>query len=272
MNSWLRIIRPINGIMGIVATWISAFIGVGLALKNFLPPVIFASLAVFLVTSAGNIINDIMDIETDKVNHPTRPLVKGEITVKQATYGAAILFIVPILTSAFYISYFAAIVVLIADALLVGYEKFLKKRGISGNITISILVGLIFIFGGIAVSSLLKMIILFGMASLANLSREIIKDIEDMEGDVDRITFPKRYGIKNAMILAALSVLIAVSLSYLPYYLGIFSIYYAIVVILSDALFIISLSVMSKNPERSQSISKYAMIVGLISFAVGGIA
>lgn len=272
MNSWFRIIRPINGIMGIVATWISAFIGVGLSVNNFIQQVAFASLAVFLVTSGGNVINDITDIETDKVNHPSRPLVKGEITLKQATYASIILFAAPIITSAFFISYFASATVLIADLLLVGYEKLFKKRGLSGNLTISLLVGLIFIFGGIAVNSLLKMIILFGMASLANLSRELIKDIEDMEGDIDRVTFPKRYGVKPAMILAAASVLIAVSLSYLPYYLGIFSFYYVIVVILSDALFIISISVMSKNPGRSQSISKYAMIVGLVSFAVGGIA
>ena len=56
MNPWIRILRPVNGLMGLLATWISALIGVGYALPEHILPISIASISVFLVTSAGNIL------------------------------------------------------------------------------------------------------------------------------------------------------------------------------------------------------------------------
>lgn len=271
MNAWLRIIRPINGLMGIVATIISGFIGVGLALPSHVYSVLAASAAVFFVTSGGNIINDYVDVETDRQNHPERPLVTGVISRNSAKYASIIFFVAAILVSLVFISLLALLVVIIAGIFLGLYEFRTKKMGFVGNVMISILVGLIFVFGGIAVSSVNKMLILFVMAALANLSREIIKDIEDIEGDKDRNTLPKRIGIRASAALATVFVAIAISFSYLPYYLGIFKIYYLFLVAVSDALFIISAAMIIRNPGISQNVSKLAMITGLVSFAIGGI-
>lgn len=271
MKQWIRIIRPVNGLMGFLATWISAIIGVGLSISSHLYAVIFASITVFLVTSAGNIINDIVDVESDRVNHPKRPLVLGSITMKQARTAAIVLFAAGLVLSAFFISLYAMLIVILAEVLLVSYEFFLKKRGFVGNVSISVLVGLIFIFGGIAVNSTYKMLILFAMASLANLSREVIKDIEDMKGDVDRVTLPQKYGVRMASVAAITSVLIAVGMSSLPYFLDIFPVYYLAAVALSDALFIISAYKIG-NPHLSQNLSKFAMIMGLVSFTIGGLS
>ncbi len=271
MNSWLRIVRPINGLMGVVATIISGFIGVGLSLPSHIYPLIAASVAVFLVTSGGNIINDYVDVETDKMNHPDRPLVTGSISRSSAKTVFLAMFIAAVIISGIFISIVALAVVILAEAFLGIYEFRTKKMGFIGNVMISILVGMIFVFGGIAVDSINKMLILFVMAALANLSREIIKDIEDVKGDVDRKTLPKSIGVKYAAVVAAVSALIAVSFSYLPYYLGIFKIFYLFIVAVSDALFIISAITIIRNPGISQQVSKIAMIVGLLSFAVGGI-
>lgn len=271
MNSWLRIVRPINGVMGIVATIISGFIGVGLSLPDHIYMVLAASATVFFVTSGGNIINDYVDIETDRINHPDRPLVTGSISKESARIAFISFFVVSIIISAVFISLAALIVVLLAEAFLGLYEFRTKKMGFPGNIMISILVGLIFVFGGIAVDVVYKMLILFVMATLANLSREIIKDIQDVKGDLDRKTLPKSIGVKNAGVVAAASALIAVSFSYLPYYFGIFHLYYLFIVAVSDAMFVISAVTIIRNPGFSQQISKFAMIVGLLSFAVGGI-
>ncbi len=270
MKQWIVIIRPINGLMGLIATWISGLIGVGLAIGSHLIAVLFASLTVFLVTSAGNIINDIVDVDSDRVNHPRRPLVQGSITMGQARAGAVILFSLALILSVAFISLYAFLIVILAEVLLVSYEFSLKKRGFVGNISISVLVGLIFIFGGVAVESTYKMLILFVMASLANLSREIIKDIEDMKGDVDRVTLPKKYGVKVASAAAIASVLVAVGMSALPYYLNIFSLYYLVAVAFSDILFLAS-AFRINNPHLSQNLSKFAMIVGLVSFTIGGL-
>lgn len=271
MNAWLKILRPVNGIMGIVATVISGFIGVGLGLPSHYVAIITASAAVFLVTSGGNIVNDLVDVETDRKNHPERPLVTGSISRKSARYAFVAFFASAAAISGVLVSLYALYVVLLAEIFLITYEYRTKKMGFTGNVMISILVGLIFVFGGIAVDSVNRMLILFVMATLANLSREIIKDIEDVEGDVDRVTLPKRYGKKKAASLAAFFVVVAISFSYLPYYFGIFSIYYLFIVAVSDALFMGSAVTIIRNPGISQQISKAAMIVGLVSFAVGGI-
>ncbi len=271
MNPWLKIIRPINGVMGIVATVISGFIGVGFNLPSHLYAVLAASAAVFLVTAGGNIINDLVDVETDRKNHPERPLVTGKISIKSAKIAFAVLFAAAIAISGVFISLYALAVVILAEVFLGLYETKTKKLGLTGNIMISILVGLIFIFGGIAVNSVGKMLILFVMATLANLSREIIKDIQDMEGDIDRITLPKRIGVKGAASVAIVAIAIAVSFSYIPYYLGIFRFFYLGIVAVSDILFLVSAVTIIRSPGISQQVSKLAMIVGLLSFAVGGI-
>lgn len=271
MNPWLRIIRPVNGVMGIVATLISGFIGAGLNLPSHLYAVAAASVSVFLVTSGGNIINDLVDIETDRTNHPERPLVTGKISTGSAKTAFAAFFIVAIAVSGIFISLYALAVVILAEVFLGLYETRTKKLGLTGNIMISVLVGLIFIFGGIAVNSVGKMLILFVMATLANLSREIIKDIEDIKGDIDRKTLPKSIGVKGAAVVAIVSIAVAVSFSYLPYYLGIFKVYYLGIVAVSDFLFVISAVTIIRNPGISQQVSKFAMIIGLLSFAVGGI-
>ncbi len=271
MNPWLKIIRPVNGIMGIVATVISGFIGAGFNLPLHLYAVLAASAAVFLVTSGGNIINDLVDVETDRKNHPERPLVTGKITLGSAKIAFVVFFALAIVISGLFISLYALAVVVLAEIFLGLYETRTKKLGLTGNIMISILVGLIFIFGGIAVNSVGKMLILFVMATLANLSREIIKDIQDMEGDIDRITLPKKVGVRGAAAVAVFAIAVAVSFSYIPYYLGIFKLFYLGIVAVSDVLFIVSAVTIIRNPGISQQVSKLAMIVGLLSFAVGGV-
>lgn len=271
LRSWITIIRPLNGFMGIVGTLISAFIGLGYSVADHLPVALIASLCVFLVTSAGNVINDIYDRETDRVNHPERPIPAGKISVQSARVFAAVMFAVPIIISSVYLNYSALLIVIIAELLLFTYESKAKRLGLSGNIIVGSLVGLIFIFGGISVGSAYKMYILFVMAALTNIGREITKDIEDMGGDVDRRTFPKLHGVKTSAYLVALLVIIAVAASFIPYLIHIFSFYYLIPVVVADAMFLYSISMVSGNPSRSQKYSKYAMIVGLLSFVIGEI-
>ncbi|MCL4307623.1 MAG: UbiA family prenyltransferase [Candidatus Thermoplasmatota archaeon] len=271
MNRWIAILRPVNGVMGIAATWISAFIAVGFGISAYLVPVSIGSAIVFMVTSGGNIFNDYLDIETDRMNHPQRPLPKGEIKKENALAAGILLFLVSPILSFIFISFISLAVVAAAEIVLLLYEIRTKHLGLTGNLSVSVLVGLIFIFGGISVNSVSRMVLLFFMAVLANLSREVIKDIEDMEGDVDRMTFPKSHGLKSARIVASVSVLSAIAVSLVPYLLSIFGIEYLIAVLVADATFIASLLLMPGNVSRSQNVSKLAMIFGLASFAIGGL-
>ncbi len=231
---------------------------------------VIGSIVVFMVTSAGNILNDYLDVETDRINHPARPIVTGKISKSNAMAVSVILFVGAVVLAYIFISPLALLVVAVAEIMLILYEVRTKGIGLSGNASISILVGLIFIFGGICVNSLDRMILLFGMASLTNFSREIIKDIQDISGDKDRKTFPMTHGIRMAEIVSAVSVAAAIAISYLPYYYGIFGIYYLIIVIPTDIVFISSIAYLKVSAGKSQQVSKLAMIMGLVSFAVGG--
>ena len=271
MNAWIRLVRPINGVMGFTATYISALVGIGFSIITHLFPVTVAAICVFLVMSGGNVINDLMDIDIDKTNHPDRPIVSGKISVHSATYFSVIVFLLPVLLSAVFLSYISSAIVVVAIAALISYEMRLKRLGISGNLAISVLVGLIFVFGGISVQVLTRMIPLFFMAFLTNTARELIKDIEDMAGDVDRVTFPKKYGVSRTGVLASVFTIAGILISYVPFYLGYFGLVYLIIVFVADAIFIVSILHIRRDPGKSQNFSKLGMIMGLIAFTVGGV-
>ena len=269
MKGYFRITRPVNGTMGLLATFLSAFIGNAVFYKSYLIQVILAAVVVFLVTSGGNVLNDILDADTDKINHPGRPIASGSISPRNASYYFFLLFALPVAVAGLFLPFVSLLIVLVAEALLVTYELRTKGSGLAGNVSISILVGLIFIFGGTVVNSVLRMVLLFLMASLATVSRELIKDIEDIKGDVGRTTFPKRYGIDAAYYLSFACIVVAISISYLPYHLGIFSYAYLIPVAVADAVFVFSAAVARSKPTVGQRLSKIAMIIGLVAFASG---
>ncbi len=270
LKSWFKIIRPVNGFMGLISIYIVGFIDVNFEITRYLRIITLAALSVFFVTAGGNIINDIKDKDLDKINHPSRPIPSGEISIKSAWIAFIVMFSIGILLSIF-ISIYAVAVVILAELLLTSYEIKTKNLGLIGNFTVSLLIGFIFIFGGIVLGTVFKMILLFLLAFFSNVSREIMKDIEDVNGDLNRRTFPRVYGIKNAKILASFFVILTVSISILPYYFKVLTIYYVYAVIIDDMLFIASMIIMYKNVSESQQFSKIAMIVGMVSFLVGGI-
>jgi geranylgeranylglycerol-phosphate geranylgeranyltransferase len=136
------------------------------------------------------------------INHPNRPIPSGQIPLRSARIYAYLMFILPVALVMPYTlvgvySPFILVIVIAAELLLISYETRTKNLGLSGNATVSALVGLIFIYGGMAVGAVSPMIILFILATLSNFSREIIKDIEDIKGDIGRTTFPKIHGVTH---------------------------------------------------------------------------
>ena len=149
MYKWIRIIRPVNAVMGLVATYISGLVGIGLDLRYHLLVATIAGLCVFLVISGGNIINDISDAESDRINHPNRPIPKGEIKISDAWIVSAVFFAAAAVLSIIEISLTSALVVIFAIAVLVAYETRMKGTGLPGNVAISLLVALLFVLLGI---------------------------------------------------------------------------------------------------------------------------
>jgi geranylgeranylglycerol-phosphate geranylgeranyltransferase len=270
VNRIVQLFRMGNCLMGIVGLLMSVLIATGTSIFNYWTDIVPAAIVVFFFVAAGNSLNDYMDREVDKVAHPERPIPSGRLAPNSARTIAVYCFAAALIAS-FFIRIEAMLVVIVAMALMLAYELSTKKKGFSGNLTIGLLTGMLFVFGGAVVGMVDKTIIIALMAGLATLGREIVKDIEDVDADFDRNTLPKRIGKRNAGLAGSIAFVVAVALSPVPYLTSMFGQGYLLVVLVADAIFIYCSIVHFRNPTRGQRFAKYGMLVALVAFLVGGI-
>ena len=284
LATYLTLLRPLNAVMAGVGVFIGGVVAAGgdiLELDVF-TRVVLAYLAAFFATGAGNALNDIVDAETDRVNHPERPIPSGKLTKEQVKRVVFLGYTLTLILAAV-INYLNLGIAILNISLMIGYELSLKKKGLVGNLIVSYLTASVFLFGGVATlenGPIMDMltsdntrvtIILALLAFLASAGREIIKDIEDMEGDKDRLTFPMKIGKKRAGFFAGGLIIIAVGFSWVPYYLEILGKVYLALVLVADGTFVYSAAMAIQNPARSQKIAKIAMLVALVAFLAGAI-
>ena len=215
MNPYLALTRPGNMILTAVAVIAGAFIAAGPEIMDFQIEVAICCLCSMMLVGGGNALNDYNDRETDKENHPERPIPSGSISADtglvyaRALLGSGLLILLFVLENKM-----PFVIALIGIILLIAYENGLKAAGISGNITVGLMSGAVFLFAGMAVNDPGPTLWMFGLAVLATITREIIKDIQDLEGDRGRRTLPSSIGIENSMMVAIAILLIAIGLSY----------------------------------------------------------
>lgn len=295
MIGYLRLLRPGNGMMGAIAVMVGGFLVLGRTgyPQDLLMSLALAMLAAFLILGAGNAINDYFDLDSDRVNNPKRPIPSGQAGRRSALIFSIILFLIGIVLSGF-INWMCFAIAVINSLILVAYSLNLQDKLLLGNIAVSYLVGSTFLFGGAAVGNLTLPLLLMLLAGLSNLGREIVKDLEDMEGD--RLKFLKRIasGIKSRIadrfglkrgeariryekritIIAGIALLLAIFISPLPYLLGILGISYLAVLIAADFFFALSIALMArasgkKHFHRISRVIKLGMLLGLVAFIVG---
>lgn len=249
-------------------------------------------IATVCITAAGYIINDIYDIETDLVNKPEKVIV-GKTISEQTAYNLFIIFNVIGVAIGFYLSnlvgkngFFALFVII--SALLYVYATYLKQTLIIGNIVVSILVSLCIIIVGLfellpAITpenqdtqlTFFKILLDYAaFAFMINLIREIVKDMEDIDGDykVGMNTLPIAVGRERAskiifvLSLIPLFTVVYYVLTYLykqPVAVG-----YFLVFIIAPLLYI-SIKSFSANSKKEyqhiSSILKLVMLFGMLS-------
>ncbi len=269
MNKYVQLFRLGNCAMGVVGLWLAAFIAAGTSLIDHTTELLLASGVVFLFMAAGNSLNDYMDREVDMVAHPERPIPSGRVQPKQAIWLALILFI-----GAFVLSLplnpESIVIGGVAIVLMLAYEWRTKRMGFVGNVSIAVMTGMLFLLGGAAVGEWRVIVSIATLAALITVGREVIKDIQDMKGDQDRLTLPKRIGPRPAGLVASILLLIAVALSIEPYLSNTLSVLYLPIIVLADAIFIYSSLFHFQDPGRGQRMIKIGMIVAMFAFLVGG--
>ncbi|MEE9451035.1 MAG: geranylgeranylglycerol-phosphate geranylgeranyltransferase [Ignavibacteriaceae bacterium] len=273
-KSFIQITRPIN----FVITFLSVIVAAAICVEGDYQvyKIILAAFSASFTLSAGNIINDIKDIETDKVSHPKRPLAAGKITVNQAKVEYILLTVIAILLSVF-IKLPALIIVITATVLLFLYSYYFKKVPILGNIIVSLLTGLVFVYGGEAVNNPLAAIVPAVFAFLINLIREVVKDMQDVEGDLKQgiITFPGKFGFSSSKLLVAELTIVLILFTLYPFITRLYKIEFTILIMaVVNPLLVYNLKILFKDHSSSDlnkisNILKVNMLIGLIAILLG---
>ncbi|MEO2180158.1 MAG: hypothetical protein CXT75_04280 [Methanobacteriota archaeon] len=215
MNPYIAITRPGNAILTATAVLAGAFIAAGPEIIEFKTEIAICCVSAMMLVGGGNALNDYNDRESDKLNHPKRPIPSGQIKAETALNYAQLLLAIGLLILFFTLANkMPFVIALMGIGTLIAYENGLKAAGITGNISVGLMSGAVFLYAGMAVNDPGPTLWMFGLAVLATVSREIIKDIQDLKGDQDRTTLPTRIGENNALNLATFILLVAVALSY----------------------------------------------------------
>ena len=297
MISFLHLIRYKNLLM----VFLSMFLTKYFLIESFISTPLLSDIdfiilttSILLITMGGYLINDIYDIESDKINKPGKVYISTIISIKSGLFLYFLTSITGLILGLYlsinknlnHLSGFFIVTVI----LLFIYTKILKKLPLIGNIIVALLVSLpIFlvyefdhsmisikdIFNNLFLSIIIFFYLLF--AFLTTLIREIIKDLQDIKGDnkFKLKTLPIMIGNKRTInfvvflsfLLQLLLLLVLIDSFKNDYYLIlIFSITLSLLV----AYLIYKLRVPFKNNpyQLLSSLMKIIMLVGVLSMTI----
>lgn len=188
-----------------------------------------------LIAAAGYIINDYFDIQIDNVNKPERLILGKLIKRRWAMLLHLVLSLAGLFLTAIVAMHLNNLLLLglnfLSVLMLLLYSSTFKKQLLIGNIIISVLtawvVGVLFItevrlndtlymqMNQAALGSLYKVTLVYaGFAFIVSLIREVVKDMEDMEGDrrFGCETMPIKWGIPSTKVFVAVWIFVLVGL------------------------------------------------------------
>lgn len=254
LRTLFKMVRPVNIVIAIIAL----LVGYGLLQYNpSIPVLILQILGFACAIGFANIQNDILDLESDKLNRPERPLVTKKVSVKAAKKAWVTLAVTMLLCGlgdsiiqcikfmnivkdwdhalsfgieGFIILTFPFWFFVLLGALLMAYNRRIKHTPLVKNMTVAFLCTTPLLFAvqhffnfanrNSPEEHMWAIIPAIPFAFLLSTAREIYKDIEDETGDlkVGIITFPLIAGAKAARLLAAGLIVITWLLLPVPVY------------------------------------------------------
>jgi len=265
--------------------------------ENVLKPFEFwlLSSSSVLIAAAGYIINDYFDLNIDRVNKPEKIVVEKLIKRRWAIVWHWVLSCIGILIG-FYISWrlrniFIGPANMICVALLWFYSTTFKKKLLIGNVIISLLTAWVILVLYLcefrlhrfvdpvyhrSLSTVYKFAILYAaFAFIISLIREVVKDIEDMEGDARYgcRTMPVVWGVNVSKVFIAtwlivlIASLIVIQFYVLQYRWWISVLYCFIFILLPMVQILRKLYVAASNADYYQlsKLIKAVMLAGILS-------
>lgn len=249
-------------------------------------------LASVCIAGAGYIINDYFDVNIDQVNKSQRVII-GKFIKRRAAIllHASISFIGLVLSM--YVGYkirnvFIPLFNFFAIMILLVYSSTFKKKLLIGNILISILTAWVILVLTVAEyrfrisphdvvwQRLLKLSFIYaGFAFIISLVREVIKDMEDMEGDLKYgcTTMPIVWGIPVSKVFAGVWIVVLVGVLvalqiYVIQFGWWFSVFYSFIVIIIPLIWVLRELYKANTPvqfHRLSNVIKIIMLAGIIS-------
>jgi len=188
-------------------------------LSHFGTRILLGALVALLVEAGSFALNDYCDFEVDILNRRTdRPLVRGALKRSSALAVSVVALALGVALATLLNA--AAFAFAVALAFLgIAYDLKLKETGIAGNIYIAFTMSAPFVFGGLLVGRFsLATILAAALAFFAGFGREVMKGIQDFEGDAARNirSIARHYGVKSAIKVSVAFYSFAVALSILP--------------------------------------------------------
>lgn len=267
--------------------------GISITLSDF--GFFLLCLSTICIAAAGNIINDLYDLETDRINKPKKLIIGQKISEKSA-YSAYIILTVVGVGIGFYLSNliarpgFTAIFIVIS-ALLYLYATYLKDILLVGNIIISCLVAMVIIIVGlfdllpaITPENQLTQSIIFSIlldyalfAFLINQLREMVKDQEDVDGDYNAgrstlaIVLGKDRANKIIFIIGLIPLILIIFYIYDYLYENLYAVLYALLLIVAPLLYFQINIITAKTRKQFSKLSillKIIMFLGLLSIGL----
>ena len=274
LKSIFIISRPINVAIAFFAVIIAGMISDASSIIT--SKIIYAALSMAFACAAGNVINDIFDLEIDKINRPNRVLPSNLISVGEAK-SLYFLYIVASLVFAFRTGLGSLIFMLAITIVIYLYSYTFKKIVLLGNIVVSLLTASALIYGAFVAGNIFAGIVPGIFAFLVNFIREIIKDMEDIAGDTAQglTTFPIKFGLNKSSYLISALIIFLIGFSVYPFYSSLYKIeYFIIIMVIVNPIFVFTMKILIKsnnqsNLNKASNYVKLNMVIGLAAIFFG---
>ncbi len=269
----IEILRPINLAIVFVTVTVAGLLAKPSGLDWLL--ILVAAIAAALIAGGGNAINDYFDLNIDKINRPDRPLPRGALSLGDAkkvwmtTSACGFILCLPL-------GWWAVFIAAVWVGGLYGYSRYLKGTVVAGNVAAAFMTALAFPFGASVPGRIDLGFYPALFAFLANMARELLKDVEDVDGDatVGAETLAVKHGPEAALMGASAAIGVLILATLFPFIAGVYNFTYLLFVLfvnLALAYVIIAMwydSTLS-NLKRLSLILKACMVGGILAIFAG---
>jgi 4-hydroxybenzoate polyprenyltransferase len=273
LQGLILLARPVDGVI-IGSTGVLGMI-ITLRVAPSFTQIIMGFLGGIFLLGGLDTFNDILDIESDKISKPWRPLPQGRVKPHLAFFVAMVETISAVVIGLLFFEFTALLLGFIGIFIAIAYSKWLKfyKRSyLTKNLVVAFSLSLALITGVFAVnptpsfdfSFLLVQMLVF----VAALVFEIHKDLGDIQGDIALgvKTLPTQLGINRTVQVLSLGYFLAWGIAFsFSFILGSDPLYFGIL-ILTAVLLMLILYLLVKYPETTIELTRRmtTLVMGMI--------